>query len=221
MSDPITEFVIFTPKDPASHPSASFNSLAQTLIFTPGVEALHTGPQHESPETQLLAIRWSSHDAFIAFAASEHYTPWLADLKALLDGPPRFHQARLDDAGAGPTLEAPVTEVMMAYGIERPAFRENLRLFSDRMADACRAQGTRGWHGNAWGEVTTAISKEVDGEAGPAAMLLVGWDAVEDHAVAKGGPGPILDNIELIRTGRKDVTLYHYYLKHCKVRVIL
>ncbi|KAM0271430.1 hypothetical protein ACHAQH_009084 [Verticillium albo-atrum] len=210
MSDPITEFVTFTPRDPASHPSASFTSLINTLLSTPGVQSLHTGPQHETPETHLLAIRWSSHAAFSAFAASEHYTPWLADLKALLDGPPRFHQARLD---SGPALAAPCTEVLIAYGIERPLFSDNLKLFSERMGEACTAQGTKGWRGNAWGEVTTAISKEVDGEAGPAAMLLVGWDGVEDHALAKGGPGPILDNIELIRTGRKDMALHHYNLK--------
>ncbi|KAF3346308.1 hypothetical protein VdG2_05567 [Verticillium dahliae VDG2] len=165
MSDPITEFVTFTPRDLASHPSAPFGAVASTLLATPGVESLHTGPQHEDPATHLLAIHWTSHAAFTAFAASDRYTPWLADLKALLVGPPRFHQ------------------------------------------------GTRGWHANAHGEVTTPIARDVDGTPGPAAVLLVGWDSVEDHALAKGGPGPILDNIELIRTGRKDVTLHHYNLK--------
>ncbi|CRK19371.1 hypothetical protein HYQ45_010138 [Verticillium longisporum] len=214
MSDPITEFVTFTPRDLASHPSAPFGAIASTLLATPGVESLHTGPQHEDPATHLLAIRWTSHAAFTAFAASDRYTPWLADLKALLAGPPRFHQVRLAHAAAAAAvLTAPCTEIMTAYDIGRPLFPENLRLFSERMAAACAAQGTRGWHANAHGEVTTPIAREVDGTPGPAAVLLIGWDSVEDHALAKGGPGPILDNIELIRTGRKDVTLHHYNLE--------
>lgn len=188
MSDPITEFITFTPRDLASHPSAPFGAVASTLLATPGVESLHTGPQHEDPATHLLAIHWTSHAAFTAFAASDRYTPWLADLKALLVGPPRFHQVRLAHAATA-VLAAPCTEIMTAYDIDRPLFPENLRLFSERMAAACAAQGTRGWHANAHGEVTTPIARDVDGTPGPAAVLLVGWDSVEDHALAKGGPG--------------------------------
>ncbi|CRK12638.1 hypothetical protein BN1723_001887 [Verticillium longisporum] len=168
MSDPITEFVTFTPRDLTSHPSAPFGAVASTLLATPGVGSLHTGPQHEDPATHLLAIHWTSHAAFTAFAASDRYTPWLADLKALLAGPPRFHQVFLAHAATA-VLAAPCTEIMTAYDIDRPLFPENLRLFSERMAAACAAQGTRGWHANAHGEVTTPIARDVDGTPGPAA----------------------------------------------------
>lgn len=187
MDSEITEFITFTLKNPDSHPSASFESVTTSLAAVPGVLALHHGSRIEDPSIHLLIVRWSSHDAFSAFSATESYTPWLADLKAFATNL-SFYQARLSPSAA-PVLDAPCTEVLVAHGIEKPTFPENLATFSSNMSEGGRAGSMKGWHANAHGEVTTKISSEADGEVADAAVLLVGWDSKDDHEAAKAVPG--------------------------------
>lgn len=182
-----TEFVTFSLKHPENHPSASFDSIVSTLKSLSEVIAVYHGTRLEDQAKHLLAIRWFSHDAFIGFAASEAYTPWLADLKALA-ADPVFHQARLGPSPAQ-ALEAPCTEIMVAYGIDKSIFPRNLELFSDKVSEGGRAGAIKGWHASAHGEITTPIAKDAGGPAGDAALLLIGWDSKAAHEQAKAGPG--------------------------------
>lgn len=188
----VTEFIAFTLKHPENLPSPSFDSVLSTLKLATGVTSVQHGARLEDPATHLVVVRWSSHDAFAGFSASEAFTPWLADFKALTARAPLFYQSRLQP-GAGDTtsaLDAPCTEVIVAYGVERPHFSQNLELFSFRMSERGKAGEMEGWHGNAWGQVTTPIVKD-DGEGEPkqADTLLVGWDSKEAHENARAGSG--------------------------------
>ncbi|ROT37315.1 hypothetical protein SODALDRAFT_324939 [Sodiomyces alkalinus F11] len=206
METPITEFVLFKPKQP----SPAFDSVISALKSVQGVDAVYHGSQLEDQTTHVFVIRWTSHDAFTAFSSSEAYTPWLADFKALA-ADPRFYQVRFTPS-ATPALDAPCTEVVVAYGIRRAVFVDNLHIFSDRMTEGGRAGSMEGWHANAWGEVTTPLPAPAGGAEGHAAVLLVGWDSKEAHLNAKAVPGPISDNIELIRKEREALTMLQYHV---------
>jgi heme-degrading monooxygenase HmoA len=183
----VTEFITYTLKHPDDDSSVAFDSVVSTLTSLSGVTAVHHGTRIEDPAIHLIIVSWSSHDAFKDFAASESYTPWLANLKTLAASP-AFYQAHLDRSPAQ-VLDAPCTEIMVAYGIEKPEFTDNLKLFSDRMTEGGKAGALKGWHASSQGEVTTPIARDVGGTPGDAALLLIGWDSKAAHEAAKAAPG--------------------------------
>ncbi|KAH6691648.1 hypothetical protein F5X68DRAFT_202318 [Plectosphaerella plurivora] len=207
----VTEFITYTLKHPENDHSAAFDSAVSTLESLDGVTAVYHGTRLEDPTLHLIIISWTSHDAFTEFAASEAYTPWLANLKTFA-AKPTFYQAHLDPS---PTqaLDAPCTEIMVAYGIEKPEFTQNLKLFSDRMTEGGKAGALKGWHSSTQGEVTTKIARDPDGTPADAALLLIGWDSKAAHEAAKAAPGPIRDNIYLLRTAVDSVQMFHSILE--------
>ncbi|OLN88742.1 hypothetical protein CCHL11_01878 [Colletotrichum chlorophyti] len=220
-STKVTEFIILTLKSSPSSPSeppAAWSDVTSTLKSVPGVEALHAGTQLEDPSKTVLVITWSSSEAFTSFAASEAYTPWFASLKAVSASssspgvpPPVFYKVPFtSDSDPTSVLSAPTTEVFVAYGVDDS--------FVDRTAQFARgltqgAAPVAGFHGHAYGKISTPLAMGVDGEKGPAVTLLLGWDSMQAHLDAKAQPGPISDNIHLLRTGRKDISMYHVNLK--------
>ncbi|KAF6798838.1 hypothetical protein CSOJ01_12601 [Colletotrichum sojae] len=205
----ITEFIIITLRNPSPEPPAAWADVTSTLKSVPGVTALYSGRQIEDPSKAVLVVTWASPAAFSAFAASESYTPWFASLKAVAakDPTPVFYKVPFasDPAAA---LGAPCTEVFVAYGVDAD--------FAGKTAEFAAGLSTgpvAGYHGNAYGEITTPLAVGDDGEKGPAVTLLLGWDSKEAHLDAKGKPGPISDNIHLLRSGRKDISMYHVNLE--------
>ncbi|KAL0938910.1 uncharacterized protein CTRU02_205520 [Colletotrichum truncatum] len=209
----VTEFIVLTLKNPSPEPSAAWADVTATLKSVPGVTALYTGRQLEDPSKTVLVVDWASPDAFSSFAASENYTPWFASLKAIAasDPAPVFYKVPfVSDGASDPSavLRAPCTEVFVAYGVE-PDFVGKTAEFAGGLS-----KGTvEGFHGHAYGEVSTPLAYGADGERGPAVTLLLGWDSKEAHLEAKGKSGPVSDNIHLLRSGRKDISMYHVNLK--------
>ncbi|KAH0434608.1 hypothetical protein CcaCcLH18_05219 [Colletotrichum camelliae] len=216
----VTEFILLSFKHPSSSPSAAWADVTSSLKSVPGVTSLFTGPQLEDPSRHLLVINWASPEAFSAFASSESYTPWFASLKAITatDPAPVFYKAPLvsvsgagdddDQQGQEKALRAPCTEVFVAYGVE-PDFIGKTAAFAGGLSAAEIA----GFHGHAYGEVSTPLAFGAEGEKGPAVTLLLGWDSKEAHLEAKGKAGPISDNIHLLRSGRKEIAMFHVNLK--------
>ncbi|KAJ3948103.1 uncharacterized protein N0V96_002346 [Colletotrichum fioriniae] len=225
-STPITEFITFTFKNhstsPPSQPPAAWSDVTSTLKSVPGVNALYTGTQLEDPSKTVLVIEWASPDAFSAFASSEAYMPWFASLKAVVSAAasssPVFYKVPLLSANQDSpsvVLRAPCTEVFVAYGVE-PDFAGKTAEFAKGLAEG-RAS-VAGYHGHAYGEISTPLAVDAasgggDGEKGPAVTLLLGWDSKQAHLDAKAKAGPISDNIHLLRSGRKDISMYHVNLK--------
>ncbi|KAF9879833.1 hypothetical protein CkaCkLH20_02644 [Colletotrichum karsti] len=213
----VTEFITLTFKTPPSpDPPAAWADVTATLKSVPGVTSLYTGRQLEDPSRQVLVVDWASPEAFTAFASSEHYTPWFASLKAVAasDPAPVFYKVPLSggsgsgsDGNSDPSdvvLRAPCTEVFVAYGVE-PDFISKTAEFAAGMSRAHAP--VEGFHGHAYGEVTTPLAFGGQGERGPAVTLLLGWDSKEAHLEAKGKAGPVSDNIHLLRSGRKDISM--------------
>ncbi|KAK1452175.1 hypothetical protein CMEL01_06749 [Colletotrichum melonis] len=222
-SAPVTEFITFTFKNhntsPPSQPPAAWSDVTSTLKSVPGVNALYTGTQLEDPSKTVLVIEWASPDAFSAFASSEAYMPWFASLKAVVAASsPVFYKVPLLSANQDPpsvVLRAPCTEVFVAYGVE-PDFAGQTAEFAKALVEG-RAS-VAGYHGHAYGEISTPLAVNAasgggDGEKGPAVTLLLGWDSKQAHLDAKAQAGPISDNIHLLRSGRKDISMYHVNLK--------
>ncbi|KAL2879982.1 hypothetical protein SGCOL_004701 [Colletotrichum sp. CLE4] len=216
---PVTEFIILTFKNhtTTSQPPAAWSDVTSTLKSVPGVNALHTGPQLEDPSKTVLVIEWASPDAFSAFASSEAYMPWFASLKAVVSASPVFYKVPLSAADpssdAASVLRAPCTEVFVAYGVE-PEFARKTAEFAQGLTEG-RADVV-GFHGHAYGEISTPLAVDAsggDGEKGPAVTLLLGWYSKQAHLDAKAKAGPISDNIHLLRSGRKDISMYHVELK--------
>ncbi|TQN72528.1 hypothetical protein CSHISOI_02949 [Colletotrichum shisoi] len=225
MTGPITEFIILTLKNHATSPSqppAAWSDVTDTLKSVPGVDAVYTGTQIEDPSKTVLVVQWASPDAFSAFAASESYMPWFASLKAVSaraspdspgTAPPLFYKVPFTaDSDPAAVLGAPCTEVFVAYGVD-DSFAGRTADFVKGLADG-RAS-VEGFHGHAYGEISTPLALEGsgDGERGPAVTLLLGWDSKQAHLEAKARPGPISNNIDLLRTGRKGISMYHVNLK--------
>ncbi|KAF4808026.1 hypothetical protein CGCSCA5_v012822 [Colletotrichum siamense] len=206
----VTEFILLSFKHPSSSPSAAWADVTSFLKSVPGVTSLFTGPQLEDPSRHLLVINWASPEAFSAFASSESYTPWFASLKAIAatDPAPVFFKAPLVPDEQEKALRAPCTEVFVAYGVE-PDFIGKTAAFAGGLSAAPIA----GFHGHAYGEVSTPLAFGAEDEKGPAVTLLLGWDSKEAHLEAKGKAGPISDNIHLLRSGRKDIAMFHVNLK--------
>ncbi|TDZ25856.1 hypothetical protein Cob_v000965 [Colletotrichum orbiculare MAFF 240422] len=207
----VTEFITLTLRNPSSSPSAITDVLS-ALKPVPGVISLHTGRQLENPSVQVVVITWASPEAFTSFAASSSYTPWFASLKALAAPSPApvFYKVPFTPDPAA-VLAAPCTEVFIAYGAE-PGFVGQTEDFARGLGGA--PGPVPGFHGHAYGEVSTPLGFGADGDQqGPAVTLLLGWDSKEAHMEAKGKPGPISDNIHLLRTGRKDIAMYHVNLE--------
>ncbi|CCF43954.1 hypothetical protein CH063_13509 [Colletotrichum higginsianum] len=206
MTGPITEFIILTLKNHATSPSqppAAWSDVTDTLKSVPGVDAVYTGTQIEDPSKTVLVVQWASPEAFSAFAASESYMPWFASLKAV------SAHASPDTPGTAPPL---FYKVFVAYGVD-DSFAGRTADFAKGLADG-RAS-VEGFHGHAYGEISTPLAWEGsgDGEKGPAVTLLLGWDSKQAHLDAKARPGPISNNIDLLRTGRKGISMYHVNLK--------
>ncbi|OHF01374.1 hypothetical protein CORC01_03407 [Colletotrichum orchidophilum] len=219
MSTPVTEFIIFTFKNHSSSPTqppAAWSDVVSTLKSVPGVNALYTGAQLEDPSKTVLVIEWASPEAFSAFASSESYMPWFASLKAVVSASPVFYKVPFTaDPGSDPAsvLRAPCTEVFVAYGVE-PSFAGKTAEFARGLTEG-RAE-VAGFHGHAYGNISTPLAVDApdgDGEKGPAVTLVLGWDSKQAHLDAKAKAGPISDNIHLLRSGRKDISMYHVNFK--------
>lgn len=182
----ITEFIVVTLRNPSPEPPAAWADVTATLKSAPGVTALYSGRQVEDPSKAVLVVEWASPDAFSAFAASESYTPWFASLKAVAarDPAPVLYKAALSASEPAAALGAPCTEVFVAYGVE-PGFAAKTAEFAAGLS----RDAVAGYHGNAYGEITTPLAVGPDGEKGPAVTLLLGWDSKEAHLDAKGKPG--------------------------------
>ncbi|WYZ34816.1 hypothetical protein EsH8_I_001092 [Colletotrichum jinshuiense] len=218
MSSPVTEFITLTLRNHATSPDqppAAWSDVIATLKAVPGVNALHAGHQLEDPSKTVLVVEWASPEAFSAFASSESYTPWFASLKAVASpdpAPPTFYKVPFAP-GSDPAsvLRAPCTEVFVAYSVE-PSFVGQTAEFARGLTDG--KASVAGFHGHAYGEISTPIAVAGgDGQPGPAVTLLLGWDSKEAHLDAKAKAGPISDNIHLLRSGRKDISMYHVNLK--------
>ncbi|GJC80039.1 hypothetical protein ColLi_02877 [Colletotrichum liriopes] len=225
MANPVTEFIILTLKNHATSPSeppAAWSDVTGTLKSVAGVNAVYTGTQLEDPSKTVLIVEWASPAAFSDFAASESYTPWFASLKAVSAhsspdspgvAPPLFYKVPFTaDSDPPAVLGAPCTEVFVAYGVD-DSFVGRTAEFAKGLTEG--RGSVEGFHGHAYGEISTPLAVEGsgDGEKGPAVTLLLGWDSKQAHLDAKAKTGPISDNIHLLRSGRKGVSMYHVSLK--------
>ncbi|PKS10577.1 hypothetical protein jhhlp_002331 [Lomentospora prolificans] len=219
LADAIVSIHTFTPTRETW--SASLVPLKQN----PSVKTVYWGKVIEDPEKIIVAINWSSREALEAFSSSDA----LAGLAGVATGG-SVTAAHLSLEGTSEkALGAPCTEVVTAYGVE-PAFISQCHDFISKV-DTGKLEG---YHGYGLGEVQQDIARDGKGDKGPAVILIIGWDSKEAHLEAKAKPGRELaasypanfslqrnkkkanvnviliaigENIELIRTARKELDL--------------
>ncbi|CAI4216758.1 unnamed protein product [Parascedosporium putredinis] len=174
----------------------TWSSVLDPIRQNPGVKSIYWGKALEDPEKNVVVTQWSSREALDAFASSDA----LAALAGVAAGG-AVTAAHLSLEGTLETaLDVPCTEFVTAYGVE-PTFIGRCREFITKV-DASHLEG---YHGYAFGEVDQHIAKDAKGQKAPAVILIVGWDSKEAHIEAKAKPGPIGENIHLIRTAREDL----------------
>ncbi|KAL2132626.1 hypothetical protein VTI74DRAFT_3565 [Chaetomium olivicolor] len=187
----------------AASPVIVFQALSQTqqpsataveeIKKQDGFQRAFFGLKMEDPETAILATEWSSREEALGY----HRSSSSPDAKETLAFVPAAAREAWDAA-----FQAPCTEVFTGFGAEE-GFVANVGQFV-RGVEGNRPEG---FWGAAWGGSVALDEKgEYDGDV---VRMVIGWTSKEAHLEAKGKPGAIQDNIELLRAKRKGVDLFH------------
>lgn len=136
--------------------------------------------------------------------ASSTYTPFLENFKTIIGGPiSLIHVDFNPSGGAKKALSAPVTEIATFYfegGPADDAFDGAKKFLETCMADQ-RVDVP-------WAYGITHEELEKDGVKGKGAVLLVGWESVDQHMELRK-TDVFKENIHLLRQNAKGIEMHH------------
>ncbi|CAJ2510121.1 Uu.00g060210.m01.CDS01 [Anthostomella pinea] len=207
---PTTENAIFPFKagmnvsDPETDAAKVVESTFATLRTVDGMRQINFGSSVENPTDFQLMVEWDSLQSHKDFMASSTYGPFLDRFMSLVDGEPKMMHADFKPEGnATKCLSAPATEIATFYFDGEPPsdYFENVKKATEGAFKD--ADGILGW---AVGTTHEEVARE--GVKGKAAVLLIGWQSVDQH-MAFRNTQVFRDNIHLLRGSAKRIEMHH------------
>lgn len=180
--------------DPSNDGAKILAQTAQTLLNAKGCQSVQMGNVIEDAQIIRWFIEWDDLAAQKAFTASAAYETFLQNVKPILASKPVILHVDFDSQeDFHATLAAPLTELVVFYfdGVILPEFAAGLtRVKSGFLA-------SKGCRGYAWGP-THEVDIEHEGFRGQAAVVMIGWNSIEDHMAVPKSPlfketGPLLE----------------------------
>ncbi|KFA66282.1 hypothetical protein S40285_01906 [Stachybotrys chlorohalonatus IBT 40285] len=210
----LVTFVFFTfkPELQVSCPSAARAAWADITAASravPGIRSLYLGRQVERPGENrwVFVAGWTAAAPLAEFACSPTYAPWLASMSSRAVGGHLLLVRAFMAGTVDPALDAPVTELLTLYAVERDYLDAGLANFFE----AVQTERLPGCHGIAWGEAQYPEDDDVE-FPGEGALALLGWDSVEAHQSQRGEGKLIDNNIHFLRNGPKQIKMAHFPL---------
>ncbi|KAL6873217.1 hypothetical protein J3F83DRAFT_732500 [Trichoderma novae-zelandiae] len=208
----LIELSTFTLKNNPPSPPQTLLAALHTLASAPGLIALYFGPHIESPTTYASVARWSSQASRDAFVDSPAFAAWKASFsesEALDTLAVLASSSPYTGRDAAVPLEAPCTEIFTSFGADDDYLENRL----DPFVKAITSANLPGLVGGFTAEFAPVRHVGVDEPEPKTVVLLLGWNSKADHE-AQRGEGKVIDNnIHLIRSGRKSVSMAHVNFK--------
>ncbi|OTA02774.1 hypothetical protein A9Z42_0032190 [Trichoderma parareesei] len=215
----LIEISTFTLKINSPVPPPTLISSLKLLSSAPGLIAIYFGPHIESPTTYTTVTRWSSQasrDAFFNVRSPTWQSSFTASLETLsvFSSSPSSSSSSSsssDDSGqdAAIPLGAPCTEIFFSFGADEDYLENRLNPFVKAITSA----KLPGLFGGFTAEFVPVKCVGVEKPEPKTVVLMMGWNSKADHEAQKGQGTVIDNNIHLIRSGRKAVSMFHVNFK--------
>ena len=154
-------------------------------------------------------IDWDSKNKHEAFIKSDEYEPFLNKFRNIMaDAPNLVHVDFEDQACRKAALSAPVTEVATFYFDDGPPEFSKASEGVKKALDNCQNETKFKIRGYGYGYTHEELEKEGVKGKGKAAVLLIGWESLDDHMDLRKTES-FKNNIGSLRNGASKIEMHH------------